>query len=381
MYFFVGFSIVCTLAYMLAIRFTLKGWNATPEWKIPEDFTPTTSVSIIIVGRNEATALPFLLDALARQNYPENLFQCIFVDDHSEDDTLQIAKNHPFKNKLVISLGDYIEQEKITSFKKTAIETAIPLATGQLIITTDADCVMNENWLENLVSFYEEKIYKLIAAPVNFHQEKNILEKFQSLDFIGMMGVTAAGIQQQFMRMCNGANLAYEKDVFLEVNGFSGNEEKASGDDMFLLHKIAEKYPDGIGFLKQEKATVYTQAKPTISSFYQQRLRWATKNADYDDLRVLFINAIVFFTCFNFFTSIIFLVFFPKLLLINMLIILIGKGIADYFFLKKMSHFFQRKDLMKTFFISQFFHITYIFTIGMAANFIKQYEWKGRKVK
>ncbi len=378
---FIALSIFFTLAYIVIIFYAMRGWRLLEEWKIPKGFTPSTPVSIVVAARNEAENISALLNSLQFQKYPQDLFEVIIVDDHSEDDTVSIAKKHSFIRKKIILLSEYIQNKERYSFKKAAIEFALKNATGKLIITTDADCTMKPEWLMNFVSFYEKNDYKMIAAPVNFHKETNLLEKFQSLDFIGMMGVTGAGIKNRFMRMCNGANLAYEKEVFYEVDGFEGNEEKASGDDMFLMHKIVEKYPEGIGFLKQKEATVFTYAKPDVKSFYQQRLRWATKNADYDDLRVLLINAVVFFTCFCFFTSIIFLVFSPLLLGINILIILIGKGVADYFFLSKMSHFFGRKDLMKMFFPSLLMHTTYIFTIGMAANFIKKYEWKGRKVK
>ncbi len=381
MYIFLLFSVICTLTYVGIIRYTSKSWDSISPWNIPDEFRGATKISILIAARNEEENIKDLLDALQAQKYPKELFQVIIIDDHSEDETVSIIEKHSLENKLIVPLSEHIDSSKIYSFKKAAIETAMQFASGDLIVTTDADCVMDENWLLYLASFYETGKYKMIAAPVNFHKEKNRFEKFQSLDFIGMMGVTAAGIQNEFMRMCNGANLAYEKKIFQEVNGFSGNEDKASGDDMFLMHKIAEKHPDKIGFLKNKNATVFTAAKPSIKSFYHQRLRWATKNADYDDLRVLLINAIVFFTCFNFFTSLIFLVFFPYLLLVNLFFILLGKGISDYFFLKKMSSFFERKDLMSTFISSQFMHTTYIFTIGMAANFIKKYEWKGRKVK
>jgi hypothetical protein len=57
--------------------------------------------------------------------------------------------------------------------------------------------------------------------------------------------------------MCNGANIAYPKAVFEEVNGFDGNEHIASGDDEFLMHKIAEKYPNQIVFAHYQPNIVY----------------------------------------------------------------------------------------------------------------------------
>jgi cellulose synthase/poly-beta-1,6-N-acetylglucosamine synthase-like glycosyltransferase len=374
-------SILITLAYVIVIVFTIKGWKAIPIWSIPDNAQFDIPISILIPARNEEENIGRLLDQIIQQSYPRKLVQIIVIDDHSEDDTANIVKNYASNNVKLINLANHIDISIVQSFKKAAIETAIKFATGKLIVQTDADCEMGEEWLSSVVSYFQAHDVKMVTAPVNFHREKNLLEKFQSLDFIGMMGVTGAGIHYKFMRMCNGANLCYEKKVFEEVEGFKGNEDKASGDDMFLLHKVADKYPNQIGFIKAQSATVFTAAKPTLQSFYQQRLRWATKNADYDDLRVLMVNAIVFFTCFFFFTAIIFFITDPFYFGMSILFILFGKGIADFFFLRMMSSFFGRKDLMKTFLSSQLMHNAYIFTIGMAANFVKKYEWKGRKVQ
>ncbi len=382
MIFYVLFSIAITLAYAIIIVLSIKGWKAIPTWEV-RPYQPSTTLSILIPARNEEKNIRETLKAIAAQEYPKELVEVILIDDHSTDQTIPIAQScsHLFSKLTILPLKEYIKEEETGSFKKKAIETAYGFSTGKLIVQTDADCIMGKNWLRTIVSFYETQDVRMGTAPVNFFKEKNLLERFQSLDFMGMMGITGVGIHYQFMRMCNGANMFYERDVFKEVDGFKGNEDIASGDDMFLLHKVAERYPDKIGFVKSVDATVFTEAKPTLKSFYHQRLRWATKNASYDDIRVLFVNAIVFFTCFAFVTALIFLPFDFYHLGISALIILLGKGLLDYFFLGMMSRFFHRSDLMRIFLPAQIMHILYIFSIGMAANFIKKYEWKGRKVR
>ncbi len=146
----------------------------------------------------------------------------------------------------------------------------------------------------------------LQLPPISkYGEEKSLFEKFQSLDFIGMMGVTGAGIHGRFMNMCNGANLAYEKKAFYEVDGFNGIDKIASGDDMLLLQKMANRFPNQICFLKNKNATVLTHAKSDLKSFFQQRIRWASKSSSYQEFQITFILALVFFFCvstvFNFF--------------------------------------------------------------------------------
>ncbi len=360
----------------------LLNWKSNPIWKIPLDFSPQTKVTILIPARNEAENIKACIQSILNQKYPLPLFEVIVIDDHSEDETAALIQQINAPNIRVLFLKDFIKnRNELQSFKKKAIEIGIENSNGDLIITTDADCMVPENWLNYLVSFYEKGKYKFIAAPVNFHEENSLFEKFQSLDFVGMMGVTGAGIHGGFMNMCNGANLAYEKKAFYEIDGFYGIDNIASGDDMLLMQKMAKQFPLQIGFLKNKNATVLTKAKPDLKSFSQQRIRWASKTGSYQEFQITFILALVFFFCvsivFNFFLL---PFFFEKIGWVFLTQILI-KTVVDFFYLNHMATFFQREDLMKVFFPAQVFHVIYIFVIGLLGNLVKEYNWKGRKVK
>ena len=220
-YFFIILSL--SVFYIIIQTIYTEGWKALSIWNIPNDFQPKTKISILIPARNEADNIGNCIESILNQTYPKNLFEIIVLDDFSEDETAELVNNYT-KNNLttirLIALGNYISLDDTQSFKKKAIEIGIAQANGELIVTTDADCVVQPNWLMLIASIYEEKQPKFIAAPVNFYQEQNDFERFQSLDFIGMMGITGSGIHTKLMNMCNGANLAYSKAVFYEVKGF-----------------------------------------------------------------------------------------------------------------------------------------------------------------
>lgn len=382
---FLLFSILLSAFYVfIQTRYT-KGWKALPEWKMPKNYIPKTRISILIPARNEAENIRTCIESIYHQNYPKSLFEIIILDDFSEDETINIVldliKKAGFNNLKLIQLANHINENETQSFKKKAIELGIQHATGELIVTTDADCLAQPNWLALIASLYEIKQPKFIAAPVNFHREKNDFERFQSLDFIGMMGITGGGIQTQIMRMCNGANLAYPKTVFYEVNGFQGIDEKASGDDMMLLHKIAKQYPKEIYYLKNSTATIFTTAKSTIKGFINQRVRWSTKSSGYDEKQVTYILAAVWLFCLSIPLNIILAIFFGWQLLVIALIQFLLKIMVDYRLLKTTSTFFNRSDLMQTFLKSSFYHLCYIIMVGVLGGILKEYEWKGRKVK
>jgi cellulose synthase/poly-beta-1,6-N-acetylglucosamine synthase-like glycosyltransferase len=353
-----------------------EGSSNNEDWSFP-----TTFISVLIPARNEADNILPCLDAISNGSYPKHLFEIIVIDDHSDDATPQLVAAYPSANVRLIELKNFVKLADNQPFKKRAIEAAIGESIGNLIVTTDGDCLAPPDWLRLIAAFYEETGKRFIAAPVNFHDEKTAFERFQSLDYIGMMGVTGAGVAGRFTNMCNGANLAYEKALFHEVGGFKGIDHVASGDDMLLMQKIARFHPDALGFLKNPAATVLTKAKPTIADFMSQRLRWASKSSSYTEVFTVLQLVMVFIFCWNILISLCLTAFYGLTAFYLFLFQSTLKSISDYFFLRTMARFFNREDLMRPFLTPQYMHILYIIVVGSLANFKKTYTWKGRTVK
>lgn len=383
---FWGLSIVLVFMYRIFMRRYISAWDELAEWHLPERWRPKTSLSIIIPARNEAENISSCLQSILQQNYLSSLLEIIVIDDHSTDDTAKIVQAFIKKRKKtapvikLINLADCIP-ENTQSYKKAAITAGIKLATGELIVTTDADCTASSEWLAHIASFYEKKDLAFITAPVNFHKGKGLLEKFQALDYAGMMLITGAGIQGKFAWMSNGANLAYPRELFYELNGFEGIDQVASGDDMLFMQKVFERFPDKIGFLKSKKAVVFSHAKKDWRSFFQQRLRWAGKTAAYRQPRLVLRQSVAFLYCAMIFISLLWTFSFGWFALLLFSILFIVKGIYDFLLLRKASHFFGCSELMKIFPLAEWMHTGYIFLVGLLSLLIKQYEWKGRKVK
>ncbi len=372
--FYSTLSIFLILCYLVIILLYIFYWNLIEEWEIPSNYSFRTTVSVIIAARNEADNIQQCLEAILAQSYPSELLDIWIVNDHSEDQTADIV--HSFHHKNIHLLNLPPNQRG----KKQAIQFAIQHSKGDLIVTTDADCSMGTDWLKYIVSYYQEYPSKLIAAPVSFHRENSIFELFQTLDFMGMMAVSGAGIKGRFMNLCNGANLAYERTAFDAVNGFEGIDHLASGDDMLLMQKIAAQYPNQIAYLKNKQAQTLTYAKPTVKTFLQQRIRWASKSGAYTNWQTIVILAIVWILCLSMIVDLL-LTPFNYLFLFWFVFKFIAKGFADFFFLGMMTSFFDRPKLMRAFIPSLFFHWWYISVVGLLGNIIKRYEWKGRKVR
>ena len=375
--FYIYFSILAALFYIIVMLVCAYGWKRLPYFKFVQNADNQTFISILIAARNESENIENCLQSIIAQNYPKHLYEVIVIDDSSEDNTFTLANSFHASNIRVIKLADFSEK----GGKKKAIEAGVNHAKGTLIVTTDADCIAQPQWLSLIAAFYESKKYKFIAAPVNFHEEKNTFERCQSLDFLGLMAVTGGGIQLKKFNMCNGANLAYERDVFFEVGGFQGIDQLASGDDMLLMQKIALKYPNDIGYLKNTDATVFTFAKESVQSFINQRVRWASKTNTYKEFLVTAILMMVFFFCCNIPFSLLLILIFGKTALYVFIFQCLVKLFCDVALLYPICVFFKRKDLTKVFFPAFWGHLTYIIVVGILASVLYNYEWKGRYVR
>ncbi len=347
----------------------------------------STKVTIIIPARNEELHIGNCLQSILNQTYLRELVEIIVVDDHSTDQTALIVQSFKQKNIRCIALKDYVD-EKLNAYKKKAIEIAIAQSSGDLIVTTDADCTMDKNWLLTIVAFYEEYKPAFIAAPVAI-DGRSFLGIFQSLDFMTLQGITGAAVYKKIHSMCNGANLAYEKKAFYEVGGFAGIDHIASGDDMLLMHKIYTRYPDRVLFLKSPEVIVTTEAMSSWKGFFNQRIRWASKADTYDDKRILLVLVLVYF--FN-----LLLLLLPITAIfsnatfsmgnVNMsiiqywLLLLILKTITELFFLFPVAVFFNKKKSLWWFPVAQPFHILYTVIAGWLGKF-GSYQWKERSVK
>ena len=366
--------------YSLLIIYYWLAWKSIPDF-ISSTTSPTLKISVIIPARNEEEHIGPLLTALQEQTYPAALVEIIVVDDHSTDQTAAIVQQYT-EVKLI-----QLKDDGINSYKKKAIETGIAAATGEMIVTTDADCLPLSNWLKTIAAFKEEKKSALIAAPVVLTPRlsplrgeggNSLLSIFQQIDFMVLQGITGAAVYKKKLSMCNGANLAYERNAFHAVGGFTGIDNIASGDDMLLMHKIWKKIPDKVHYLKSKDAIVSTQPMKTWKTFFNQRIRWASKAKHYDDKRIILVLLLVYL--FNLsFLALAIAGFFCHYYWLYLAGLWWAKTIIEFPFVYSVSAFFSKQSLMKFFFFFQPLHIFYTIISGLLGQFGK-YEWKGRKV-
>jgi poly-beta-1,6-N-acetyl-D-glucosamine synthase len=335
-----------------------------------EPFTPGACpeifVSIIVACRNEEKNLPQLLSDIAKQDYPSELSETIIVDDNSTDKTFDVAeKISGIINKIVL--------KNKGSGKKSSIRTGIEAARGALIITTDADCRMKENWISIIVSFFAFQNPGMIICPVRVLSQSGFFGNLEELEFFSLQGVTAGTAFSGNAVMCNGANLAFPKKTWLRHSGYL-HDEIESGDDVFFLHSLKKENREKILWLESRNALVTTTASQSAVSFLGQRARWISKGKAYKDNYTILLAIVTFVTILLFALTLITGFIYPLFMPVYLTIFMI-KSIPDFLILSTITARYGRKILMKWFLPAQIIYPFYVLLV-VGYSVIHKKTWK-----
>lgn len=368
---------IIILVYCLSITALIYGFKKVNSF----DFIgqkPKTKFSIIVPFRNEAESLPNLLDSFSKLNYPIDLFEVILVDDDSEE-VISVQCSDPSDSEQAKQFSiQIINNIRVSnSPKKDAISTAMQTAKNDWIITTDADCVVNENWLMTLDNYIQLNLeVSMIAGAVTYECGNSFLHHFQQLDLASLQGATIGsfGLGKGFM--CNGANFAYTKSFFQELNAFDGNDGIASGDDVFLLQKAIAKSPEKVHYLKSKDTIVITKPLDEWKMLFYQRVRWASKTGSYQSKFGMGLGLIVFGGNLVWVLGIGYWVL-GFIWLQNIVLLFLLKFLVDAVLIYK-SNCFLTKDRMRYLILTSLFYPFFSVSVALYSIFGK-YEWKGRR--
>ncbi len=274
-YIFVG------LYGLMVVAFAI-GWLRLPHFseKTPID----TPISLVVCCKNEAENLPHLLATIAQQTHTN--FEVIFANDHSTDATAKIldefCQKHAFA-RYFDTVGDG---------KKNALREAIARTHHATIVCSDADCTLPPKHLQTIADFFAKNAPDLLIGSVKMAHNGTLFQQLQALEFASLVASTAGACGVGTPIMCNGANLAFKKQMWQKCDSLL-HDDQPSGDDVFLLHAI-KKIGGKIAFLKSENAVVTTQPQPTLGRFVRQRTRWSSKAAAYTDAATIAVACVVF---------------------------------------------------------------------------------------
>ena len=365
--------LVILLVYVLLIVQLIFGFNKVKYFHVT-DLTPKTAFTIVIPFRNEAKNLPKLLESISNLNYPHKMIEIILVDDFSTDNSERICIQWRMKYEhLDTTLLENLHLSY--SPKKDAIGRAMPIAKHDWIVTTDADCIVNKNWLLTLDNYIQTNNPEMIVGAVMYRAKNNWFHHFQQLDLMSLQGVTIGsfGIGKPFM--CNGANFAYTKKIFSEIGGFGGISDKASGDDVFLLQKAVNTNKEKVHYFKNYDVIVKTKPENDLYKLFMQRVRWAGKSTGYKSSYARFLAIIVLLMNLSL-TFAFCLLPFAFLNWKVVLSVFLTKYIVDYIMLYKSNAYLRKGK----FFVPIASSVIYPFFSSLVGiySLFGSFRWKGR---
>jgi len=370
----VGYYLFVLLAWFISWKLYFK--NSVHSTKIP-----STKISVIVPVRNEQNNIRNCIEKLLVQDYPLALLEIIIVDDFSSDLTIDICKNFQLPEKRlkhrILFLEPIAGDER---GKKAAIERGVMHALGELIITTDADCNMGSHWVKSFAEIYELKRPAMLTGFVKLSPYSTLFSAFQSLEFLSLSGSAAMTTISEKPLMCSGANLAFTKESFISSGGYNYGSGDPSGDDTYLMLKIAGNKSSDVVFNNNPDSIVSTSSMPDLQSLISQRSRWASKVKKYKE------GYIKRFGLFIFIANLI-LILLPIFAILNhvswlfVFVIWFIKLTADCFVLVPSAIFASQLKILLLILPAYFLYPFYAVVGTLLALSKTNYEWKGRKFK
>lgn len=372
------FLVIFSLYYFVILLFIL-GWKKKGELSLINEKTLHDFISVIVVVRNEQEHIAQLLESLSNQTLQKSQFELIIIDDDSNDRTAYIVEQFIEDNIMDVRLMKLESIKRGSSPKKSGITQAVAHAKGEIIAMTDGDCKVGTHWLETILHSLQQDGVKFVSGPLILNGQNNLISKIQVVEFASLIGTGGALINLNYPLMCNGANLAFRKSAFLGVNGYKGNIDSSTGDDVFLMQKIHQAYANSIRFLKDPKAIVSTGAQKSWSELIHQRKRWASKwNKNLLPLS-WFLPVFLFIQYITILIGVLVIIIKPDIFW-GVGLLLCIKFILDYVFLKKVMIFCNLRLNYSMFLLSELIYPFYAVFFGTIVHF-GNFTWKGRSHK
>ncbi len=360
-----------TLVYTLVLWIFRKGLRVTPSLSMANE----PMVSVIVAARNEEKNIANCLTAILNQSYPKGKLEILVMDDRSTDRTAAIVAElaHSDGRVRLIRIN---ERASHLSPKKYAIDLGIRRARGEIIFTTDADCKPGPEWISEMIKYFTPSVG--LVAGYNPYQNSgspnSLFNKMLALDYFAMACVAAASAGLDYPISCSGGNLAYRRQLYLEMGGFHKHSRWVSGDDDFFLERMRETSGWRITYATDSRTFVPTAPPESIGSFVQQRIRYASKCAHYSfPVTAALIG--IYFLNLSILAGMIATIWKPALWPIWSTAFIL-KSFFEHRFLARGQIVFQTRHSFSVFLATCLAHPIYLVAMGLLGRFTN-FKWKG----
>jgi cellulose synthase/poly-beta-1,6-N-acetylglucosamine synthase-like glycosyltransferase len=327
-------------------------------------------VSVIIAARNEVEDIGSCLESLVAQDYPADKHEFIIVNDRSGDRTPYIVDEFVRRDNR-FQLLTISDTHTDMARKKWALHRGIEQARGEIILTTDADCVVKPGWISSMIRYFTDDV-GLVAgfSPLDRIDIPSVFHRLIRLDGLALAGVAAGSFGAGMPLTCNGRNLAYRKSVYEEVGGFSAIGSFISGDDDLFMHLVRRNTRWHLRYNIDAASAVSSRPLTDFIQFVHQRLRHASKTRHYPVGLTMGLVAVYLFNLF-----LLTVVFVPKMW--PVFIVIFGmKSILEFCLVLRMVRMFRLQGWLRFFPLAMLLHVPYVVVFGLW-GLLGRFKWKG----
>ncbi len=239
------------------------------------------AVSVIVPMRNEESNAEATLRALAIQDYAGE-WEIICVNDRSSDGTGRILREFCAADARFSLVEIPSAAPIVISPKKRALAAGFAAAKGDILMTTDADCIARPGWLRSMAGRFEADI-GIVQGPKRIRGDGSLLSRYQEHEVFGLVSIEAATFALGRPMIASAPSLAYRRSLYESVGGFQGLEDTVSGDDDMLVRKMQKVPGWKVAYNPAPDACVTTSPAPTWAGMLTQRARWASNGAHYEE--------------------------------------------------------------------------------------------------
>lgn len=373
MTFFLFLSSIILLIYTAIILFAAYKIKKPDALAVQDTVINNNSYSIIIPFRDEIENLKDIYFDLLDLKFDQNRIEVLFIDDHSSDGSLEwLGKlDMPDNFKLLSSskMG-----------KKQALIKAISMATGNYIITTDADCKLHPLWIKSINETIELSKPKLLVQPVIANFEDKLVCQFQYFDSLSLLGINMAVYNfQKYPTLASGANLVFHKDTFTKIEPFKDNVNITSGDDMFLLDSFVKHFSNSIVLNYSPENLVITKSESSWIKLIDQRMRWVGKMKRFNNSTSFFLGLLSLMVQVMLIGLLFLSAYFQNYYAFLFVSIWLFKSTVDYLFLRRVAVYVDQKVSWLNVFVLEPVYMIFVPLITVLSLF-KNPKWKGREI-
>ncbi|WP_135535109.1 glycosyltransferase [Halostella pelagica] len=227
---------------------------------------PDSTLSVLVPAYNEEGYVGRCVESLLDSRYPGPT-EIIVIDDGSTDGTYDEAIAH--------ATGDVTVIQQPNEGKYSALNTGLERSTGDVIVTVDADSVVDEDALVQIVRDLEaDPNIGAVAGAVKLLRVQSRIEKLQALEYaLGINTFRRAFAALGFVNVVPGCLGCFRRAALEEVGGYDGDTMTEDFDVTIKLLKAGWN-------VEASDSLAFTEAPRTWTGLYSQRLRWSRGNIE-----------------------------------------------------------------------------------------------------